>query len=227
MHEESLPPDSLPRQLLLSLLNSPPSGGIVPRLLSLLSEYDLPSVNLVISDRWSRDGWKRLTRRLLLAKEFTLFVETCSHIPLADCSSLSLGKVLPHLLVCRGLPRLSRQNNIRIRLLLNCAGLESETSNFRNATSDDTCKLCGSTSAETASHFTAQCPALSSVRNSLSPRSLIPLLASDSQLFVDYVLGTMWVDDPLFQQEVIVLLHHLYTARLDQLSAAASSLPTQ
>ena len=159
--------------------------------------------------------------------EFTLFVETCSHIPLADCSSLSLGKVLPHLLVCRGLPRLSRQNNIRIRLLLNCAGLESETSNFRNATSDDTCKLCGSTSAETAPHFTAQCPALSSVRNSLSPRSLIPLLASDSQLFVDYVLGTMWVDDPLFQQEVIVLLHHLYTARLDQLSAAASSLPTQ
>ena len=94
-------------------------------------------------------------------------------------------------------------------------------------TSDSTCKLCGSTSAETAPHFTAQCPALSSVRNSLSPRSLIPLLASDSQLFVDYVLGTMWVDDPLFQQEVIVLLHHLYTARLDQLSAAASSLPTQ
>ncbi|CAI7996946.1 hypothetical protein GBAR_LOCUS2004 [Geodia barretti] len=45
--------------------------------------------------------------------------------------------------------------------------------------SDDTCKLCGTTSAETAS---PQCPALSSVR------SLIP---SDSQLFVDYVLGTV------------------------------------
>ena len=73
-------------------------------------------------------------RRLLLAKEFTQFDETCSHIPLVHCSSLSLGKVLPHLSVCSGFHRLSRFNNIRIRLLQNCACLESETCRFRNVT---------------------------------------------------------------------------------------------
>ena len=80
---------SLPRQLLLSLLSHPPSSGIIPRLQSLLTEYDLPPINHVISGQWTSGGWKRLARRLLLAKDFFEFVANCSH--LSKCSPTSLS----------------------------------------------------------------------------------------------------------------------------------------
>ena len=73
-----------------------------------------------------------------------------SHWPTAHPSHSA--KCSPTSLSAADSPDSRGLTNIRIRLVLNCAGLESETSRFRNATSDGTCKLCGS-SPESALHF--------------------------------------------------------------------------
>ena len=64
------------------------------------------------------------------------------HLPLAQCSVLHRGKPIPHLLICRGFPKTTKRNNTRIRLLVNCHGLETDTCRFRTSPQEDTCRLC-------------------------------------------------------------------------------------
>ena len=72
----------------------------------------------------------------------------------------------------RGLPKLTRWNNFRIRLLVSCDGLEADASRFRmrsnstTAVNDPSCKLCKS-EPESPSHFIVRCPSLSCIRESL------------------------------------------------------------
>ena len=154
----SLLSDSLHYQLLLSLIIAPPSSGIIPRLQSLVQEYGLPSMEEIVAGQWSKEGWKKLTKRMLLARSYSEFAEDCSHLPLAQCSTLKLGRPIPHLSICRGFPRTT------------CYGLEAEVFRFRiSSPADSTCKLCGAGSTEDLVLY------LSVPRSCISVRQLRPI----------------------------------------------------
>ena len=95
----------------------------------------------------------------------------CDHLPLSDCL-LRLGKPIPHWSVTHGLPKLTRLNDFRIRLLVGCDGLEADVSQFRRrkyaaaAVNDPTCRLC-KLEPEVPAHFILSCSALVSTRDSL------------------------------------------------------------
>ena len=144
--------DTYRDRVMLSLIRNQPSSGVIPKIQSLTAEYGLPQMGVVLTGQWTRGGWKGLTRRMLLAKQFSEFIVDCSHLPLAQCSTIKLGRPLPHLSICKGFLRTTRHSNIRIRLLVNCCGLEAESSRFRNSLSDGSCKLCNTGSTEDA-HF--------------------------------------------------------------------------
>ena len=123
---------------------------------------------------------------------------------------------------CRGFPKTTKRNNTRIRLLVNCHGLETDTCRFRTSPQDDTCRLCR-TAREDALHFISHCPALSSARDLSRLSALAPLLTSDPLKFTEHLLGTSeWIDDPPLQSEIVEFVYRLHTERLLKLS-----LPTQ
>ena len=161
-------------------------------------------------------------KRILWAAQLADFLVSCSHLPLAQCSVLHRGKPIPHLLICRGFPKTTKRNNTRIRLLVNCHGLETDTCRFRTSPQDDTCRLCR-TAREDALHFISHCPALSSARDPSRLSALAPLLTSDPLKFTEHILGTSeWIDDPPLQREIVEFVYRLHTERLLKLS-----LPTQ
>ena len=100
----SLQSDSLHYQLLLSLIRDPPPSGIFPRLQSLVQEYALPPMEEIITGQLSKEGWKRLTKQMLLARSYSEFVVDCSHLPLAQCSTLKLGRQFPIFRSAEGQP---------------------------------------------------------------------------------------------------------------------------
>ena len=164
-----------------------------------------------------------------IPQSYSEFVVNCSHLPLAQCSTLKLGRPIPHILICRGSPRTTKWNNTRIRLLVNCYGLEAEVSRFRSSSpADSSCKFCGTGYTEDLVHFISLCPALSSARDS-SAQSLgviASLLATDPVKFAEYILGVDWIDDPVQQREIIELIYYLHRARMVSL-ATTQLLPTQ
>ena len=85
-----LPSDSLHCRVLVTLIKNPPAGGILPRLHNMLQEYGLPSMEDIFAGHWSKEGWKRLTKRALLAVSFSEFMDDCDNLPLAQCSTLKL-----------------------------------------------------------------------------------------------------------------------------------------
>ena len=109
-------------------------------------------------------------KNLTLTAEYSSFLDVCDHLPLSDCL-LCLGKPTPHWSVTRGLPKLTRLNNFRIRLLVGCDGLEADGSRFKRrkyaaaAVNDPTCRLCKLEPAVPA-HFILRCSALVSTRDS-------------------------------------------------------------
>ena len=219
-----LPSDSLHRRLLVTLIKNPPAGGILPRLHDMLQEYGLPSMEDILAGHWSKEGWKRLTKRVLLAVSFSEFMDDCDKLPLAQCSTLKLGRPIPHLNICKGYPQLTKRNNIRMRLLVRCYGLEVEVSRFRHSQSPSgTCKLCvtaasdgtATSEVEDTVHFISSCPALSPVRNCSLPSlgATASLLAQDPIKFTDVVLGAEWIDDPDLQREFVDFIHRLHLAR--------------
>ena len=92
----------------------------------------IPPTNIILAGHWSRGGWKRTVRRLLLAEQYADFITDCSHLPLSECTELKLGRITPHHSVCRGFLRATKLNITQIRLLVNCHGLETDTCRFRN-----------------------------------------------------------------------------------------------
>ena len=106
-------------------------------------------------------------------------------------------------------------NNFRIRLLVGCDGLEADAGRFRYRTFTDVspgalsiCRLCKQ-EREDICHFLAHCPTLDHSRRLLlqstpsSPVNLRHLYSSDSDRFVDLILGIEWIADANFQRVYI------------------------
>ena len=190
----------------------------------MLQEYSLPSMEDILAGHWSKEGWKRLTKQVLLAMSFSEFMDDCDKLPLAQCSTLKLGRPIPHLNICKGYPQLTKRNNIRMRhLLVRCYGLEVEVSRFCHSQSPSgTCKLCATAASdgtatsevEDTVHFISSCPALSPVRNCSLPSlgAAVSLLIQDPIKFTDVVLGAEWIDDPDLQREFVDFIHRLHLA---------------
>ena len=160
-------------------------------------------------------------KKLLLATEYSTFMQECSQLPLSDCDLEKLGKPIPHWLVTRGSPKMSRLNNFRIRLLVGCHGLEADVCRFTsNVTRDPTCKLC-TLEPEDPAHFIYRCPALSPFRDlSIFPPDLQSSFCSDPSAFVDIMLGINWIDDLPLQRSIICFLTALRDGRNSLLTSA-------
>ena len=183
------------RRLFEKLCRIPSRKGIIPHVLHLAKHYDLPPINSNLGDQYSKQVWKRFAKNSLMASEYSEFADDCAHLPVAKCDSLRLGKPLPHLSVTLGLPSLTRLNNYRIRLLVNCHGLESDISRFRNSDGTSTCRLCG-TEPEDSAHFLLRCSALSPFRNlSHFPPNIQSMFHSDPISFLEVILGTHWINN--------------------------------
>ena len=198
------------------MLRAHPQKGSLPVFRSLVDSLDLPSLPAIINGEWSKSAWKRWVKNLTLTAEYSSFLDVCDHLPLSDCL-LRLGKPIPHWSVTRGLPKLTRLNNFRIRLLVGCDGLEADASWFRRrkyaaaALNDPTCRLCKLEPAVPA-HFILRCSALVSTRDSLlrNPDICIDLYNLSHTRFLRIILG---VDDSSLQLFIIEFLNNLLQAR--------------
>ena len=218
-----LPPDSLPLNLLQSLLRNPPPTGLIRILLNTLHELCLPSASSVLSGNWSQRGWKNAVKNILFASQCADFRLECHHLPLFHLSNTKLGRVIPHITITRGFPQLTRKNSFRLKLFTNCHGLETELSRFRGANRDSTCRLCGG-GDEDIEHFLHYCPALSSARRHLSSRITAQISPSPPPAtFVDIILGTQWIDDSPLQRDIVEFVYDLYHERLRQLQQLIES----
>ena len=105
--------------------------------------------------------WKRFTKKQISIKLLLKFLDDCENHFIGECD-LRLVHLLQHWLVTLGDTALSRENNLRIHLLVGCEGLENDTVGFRCRNNlfdpaDPTCKLC-SALLEDAHHFISVCP---------------------------------------------------------------------
>ena len=82
----------------------------------LVQSYDLPTIRTILGGDWSKLSWKRWIRKLFLSLDYSY-----SNLPLFDCE-LGLGKPISHWMVSHGFPSLAKENNFRIRVLVNCHG---------------------------------------------------------------------------------------------------------
>ena len=127
-----LPADSLPCQVFHALSTRISPNSTTSRLQTLLHHHSLPPISTIPTLQLSKTrSWKQGIKRLLWAAQLSNFLASCSHLPLAQCSILHRCKPIPQLLICRGFPKTTKRNNIRIRLLVNCDGLLSDTCLFR------------------------------------------------------------------------------------------------
>ena len=218
-----LPSDSLPHLIFKKRLAVSPIKGTIPSLHRLVESLNLPPIPDILSGGWSKLSWKRHVKRLLLSSEYSAFLDSCDHLLLSNCL-VRLGKPIPHWMVTHGLPRLTRWNNFRVRLLVGCHGLEEDTCRFDQRRLTSTCKLCGLDSEDPA-HFIVRCPALMQTRNSILQNSefrshLSTLLLSDPNKFLNVVLGIDWIDNRPLQLFLIEFLNRLRLAHNTQLLSA-------
>ena len=124
---------------------------------------------------------------------------------------------------CADRLHLTTRSHFRIRLLLGCRGLESDTSRFSlrsngQARGDPSCKLCGA-QLEDAPHFISSCPALEDKCRELlrhAPLQLeLPDPARDPDLFAHIILGIDWIEDIQVQVFCINLLAELKAFRAE------------
>ena len=144
-------------------------------------------------------------------------------IPLADYLPSRMGKPYPHWSVTIGFPSLTKNNISRLKLLLNCSGLEADVCRFRSLTSmSNVCKLCKS-GPEDAQHVISYCSVLAPARDAFDlPPPLASVSASDPVQFSALILGTDGINDVCVQHACIEFIHHLQSAREQLLQ----SLPT-
>ena len=210
-----LPEVSLPRLVLEKRLSCSPMKGSLPVFTSLLVSLDLPSIPDILGGDWCKQAWSRWMKTLSRSLEYSAFLDKCSQLPLSEYL-LTLGKPIPHWSVTIGLPKLTRLNNLRIRLLVGCDGLEADACRFRarkylGATGSAICRLCG-LEPEDPAHFIARCTSLSLPRASLlqdTIPSLAPLCSSDPVRFVRVILGVDWIADVELQRSIIHFLDSL------------------
>ncbi len=132
--------------------------------------------------------------KLSWKKSFILSTnEQCGSLPISKCApkSITNGHIFPHWMVTKGDRQMLQRSNFRVRLLVNCDGLEADAARFRGNTSP-LCKLCNN-APENTYHFTIVCPALQDTRDQLllplAPDIIASLISSPTLLF-DFLLGT-------------------------------------
>ena len=103
----TLPTTSLPRLVMSARLSCNPTRGSIPRFINVIQINHLPTLDSILDGDWSKLSWKRFVKKLLLATEYSTFMQECSQLPLSDCDLEKLGKPIPHWLVTRGSPKMS------------------------------------------------------------------------------------------------------------------------
>ena len=164
-------------------------------------------------------GRKRLSQ-ILVAKQLIAFQEVS--IPLTRTPSKAFTDLKPASLwmTTRGDRLTTSRTNFRIRLTVNCHGLETDASRFRIRThaphnSGASCRLCNM-EEETPEHFVETCPALQRTRSMLiekAPQTVKTLMNQQTPLF-DLVIGSVWVEDRPTQRYITKFVHTLRQQRL-------------
>ena len=210
-----LPQNSLPRQILDSRISSASSQrSVISTWRSLSESLHLPSIQTILNGHLSKAQWKNQVKRTIHSAVFPSFADDCDHIPLANYLPSRMGKPYPHWSVTIGFPSLTKKNISRLKLLLNCSGLEADVCRFRSLTStSNVYKLCKS-GPEDAKHVISHCSVLAPARDAFDlPPPLASARASDPVQFAALVLGTDWINDVCVQHACIDFVHHLLSAR--------------
>ena len=213
----SLPDSATPKVVFMARLEANPSRGFVPNILSILHTLSLPSVSDLLSALPSKLAWKAHVKA-------TLYLEVSSELLTSTKHSLSnakhladniMGRPIRVLTCTRGNVSLARLSNFRIRLLLNCPGLNKDTSVFHAApgkSRSPICPLCH-VADEDDVHFLLTCPALQHIRDRWFA-TLLPLIdSSNPSALRSHILGVSWSDTPALQSGILHFLSELRSAR--------------
>ena len=195
----NLLPEYIARRVLVARASSSSVKGEVKRFQDILAKHSLPDLSTLLSNTPSSNVWKSHVCKYLVLKAYLEFLEECDAYHLSSCS-LKLLKLDPHWAAMFKDVKVMRPNNLRIRLLMGCDGLENDASRFRirntgGRVHDPSSKLCGTVS-EDAAHFICNCSALAEVRAALllaappTLSSLIPDPSASPVEFTAVMLGT-------------------------------------
>ena len=219
---------TLAKKLLLARAEDPLAKGLIPNLNQTLDDSNLPGLVSLLSQHPTKpETWKRFTKRHSAIKSFLSFLNDCEGYHIGECD-LALGRPMQHWEFTVGDPTLTRANNLRIRLLAGCEGLEKDAARFhyRNkqfSPADPSCKLCAAP-CEDARHFIATCPSLLSERMRLiqnansAIRAHLPDPLTRPEEFSNVILGVNWIAQHELQVFCIEYLRDLMSHRLDKLS---------
>ena len=181
-------PEPLPRQIMDSRISSASSQRSIISIWRSLSEsFQLPAI---LNSHLSKAHWKNQVKHTIHSAVFSSLSDDCEHIPLANYRPSRMGKSYPHWSVTIGFPSLTKTNILRLKLLLNCFGLEANVCRFRSLTStSNVCKLCKS-GPEDVQHVISYCSVLAPACDAfdLSP-PLASVHASDPVQFTALILG--------------------------------------
>ncbi len=85
----------------------------------------------------SKLSWKNSIKLILAANEYALLMSQCGSIPISKCApkSITNGRIFPHWMVTKGDRQMLQRSNFRVRLLVNCDGLEADAAIDSGATS--------------------------------------------------------------------------------------------
>ena len=221
----NLPPDSLPKRVMLARAKLAPGKGIICVYEKILNDLSLPDLSSVLTSSPKASAWKSFAKKHLAICAQLDFFENCENYLISSCE-FKLFKPSVHWTTTVGNTKLTRLNNFRIRLLVGCDGLNHDTSRFRNrkVANPAQCCLC-SLGTEDAEHFISKCPALSAERQSMlnNSQSAIRNQLPDPELnprdFMNVITGIEWIEDFELQKFCIEFLSALKSARNSKLIA--------
>ena len=122
-----LPQNSLPQQILGSRIPSASSQwSIISTWRSLSESFHLPPIQAILNGHFSKAPWKNQVKHTIHSAVFSSFADDCDHIPLANYLPSRMGKPYPHWSVTIEFPSPAKKNILRLKLLLNCFGLEAD-----------------------------------------------------------------------------------------------------
>ena len=126
----NLDDSALAKKLLLARVGDPQAKGLIPNLKQLLDESNLPDLApLLTQHQTNPHTWKRFTKMQTAIKSYLGFLNDYEEYYVGDCD-ITLGRPLQHWGITLGNTTLTRANNLRIRLLAGCEGLEKDAARF-------------------------------------------------------------------------------------------------
>ena len=133
----ALPPEALPRQVLLCGLQESKAHikSWIPLLESQINDLNLPDIATLIQNTPSKSCWKRCIKKILgIHAHLHLLnqAEVKSDLEYLSMCDPNFSKPSPlwRITHCVDWLHLTTRSNFRIRLLLGCHGLESDASRF-------------------------------------------------------------------------------------------------